>query len=260
MLMRNVGGYPGTVNLPTISGLSLWLDAANAATLFQDAAGSTPATSDGHPVGRWEDLSGGARHLTQGTATARPTLKLAVAAGRNVVLFDGVDDCLASASLALSQFYAAGAVTMFLVVRRNSAGNGALVEQGTATTDAVRVWSPYSGDNKLYFDVGNFTGGVGRISGNAPTGYSDAWHVLECYRSGSAAEILVDGVTQVSGSMTDDIDSLAAAAAFNLGRHAVSGASAFAGHVAEVVVFAAAVDASSRAAVRAYLKTKWGTP
>jgi hypothetical protein len=48
------------------SGLALWLDAADAATLFQDSGGTIPVTANGQPVGRWSDKSGFGRN---GTAT-----------------------------------------------------------------------------------------------------------------------------------------------------------------------------------------------
>lgn len=42
--------------------------------LYQTTDTSTPATANGHPVGRWEDQSGNGYHLTQATSGLRPTL------------------------------------------------------------------------------------------------------------------------------------------------------------------------------------------
>lgn len=60
----------------------LWWDAEShragmaggAATLFQDAAGTSPVTAVEQPVGRAVDQSGNARHALQATSTARPLL------------------------------------------------------------------------------------------------------------------------------------------------------------------------------------------
>src|SRR5690554_6216110 len=40
--------------------------------LFQDAAGTTPVTADGDPVGLMLDLSGNGNHATQETSARRP--------------------------------------------------------------------------------------------------------------------------------------------------------------------------------------------
>jgi hypothetical protein len=48
-------------------------DLSDMSTLFQDAAGTTPVTAVGQPVGRCLDLSGKGNHRTQSTALNRPT-------------------------------------------------------------------------------------------------------------------------------------------------------------------------------------------
>jgi hypothetical protein len=52
---------------------ALWLDASDSNTLFAANTGSTLATVGG-AVGRWEDKSGSARHVSQATPENRPTL------------------------------------------------------------------------------------------------------------------------------------------------------------------------------------------
>lgn len=51
-----------------------WFDASDMATLFQDAAGTTPVTAVEQPVGKWLDKSGRGNHATQSTAASRPVL------------------------------------------------------------------------------------------------------------------------------------------------------------------------------------------
>lgn len=50
----------------------VWYDPSDLSTLFQDAAGTTPVTTDGDPVGRMEDKSGNGNHATQSVAASRP--------------------------------------------------------------------------------------------------------------------------------------------------------------------------------------------
>lgn len=58
------------------------------AGLFTTAGGTTPATADGDPVGRWEDQSGNGHHAVQATDANRPTLEAASPfLGRPALLF-----------------------------------------------------------------------------------------------------------------------------------------------------------------------------
>ena len=79
-------------NPKSITGLALWLDASDASTLFQDAAATTPATATSDPVGAWLDKSGNARHLTQATSAARPSLLTNGISSKPALNFDGTDD------------------------------------------------------------------------------------------------------------------------------------------------------------------------
>lgn len=64
---------PGRTFTPrSISGLALWLDAADSQTLFQDAAATIPATATNDPVGAWLDKSGNGRHMLQPSSSPRP--------------------------------------------------------------------------------------------------------------------------------------------------------------------------------------------
>ena len=56
-------------------GMRVWLDPSDLSTLFQDAIGSSPVTSDGDPVGLILDKSGNGQHATQSNALLKPTYK-----------------------------------------------------------------------------------------------------------------------------------------------------------------------------------------
>lgn len=62
-----------------LSGLQLWLKSDTG--LWQDTAGTTAATANGDPIGRWDDQSGNGRNATQSTSGARPTLSTATQYG-----------------------------------------------------------------------------------------------------------------------------------------------------------------------------------
>ena len=61
-----------------------WFDASDRSTLFQDAAGTTPVTAIGQPVGRWLDKSGNNNHATQSNAALRPTWQIDAEGNYNV--------------------------------------------------------------------------------------------------------------------------------------------------------------------------------
>ena len=67
-----------------------WYDPSDSSTMFQDAAGTTPVTAVGQPVGRILDKSGRGNHAAQATTTKRPILPAAGYRLRS----DFVDDAL----------------------------------------------------------------------------------------------------------------------------------------------------------------------
>ena len=91
--------------------IGVWYDPSDISTLFQDAAGTTPVTAYGQPVGRILDKSGNGIHATQSTSSARP-LWQEDTNGKPGLKFDAVNDFLVTSSIDLSTsarlFIAAG--------------------------------------------------------------------------------------------------------------------------------------------------------
>lgn len=65
---------------------ALWLD--DTTNLWQNSNGTTPAIANADPIGRWDDRSGNAKHVSQAGATNRPTLALAAINGLRVSASD----------------------------------------------------------------------------------------------------------------------------------------------------------------------------
>ena len=93
----------------SISGLALWLDASDGATLFQNSDGTVPATASSDPVGYWGDKSGNGRHAVQATAGLRPTL--GTLGSKNALSFAG--------NAIATQSYAAKATSTYVYVGRH---------------------------------------------------------------------------------------------------------------------------------------------
>ena len=66
----------------------VWYDPSDKTTLFQDAAGTVPVTTNGNPVGKMLDKSGNNNHATQTTVTERPLYNTEPSR----LLLDKVDD------------------------------------------------------------------------------------------------------------------------------------------------------------------------
>jgi hypothetical protein len=96
-----------------ISGLELWLDAADAWSLFDATSGGSVVAADGG-VARWEDKSGNNRHFTQATSGKRPTRKTNQQNGLDALLFDGSNDCLDGGDF----IKGASGLTIFCVLKR----------------------------------------------------------------------------------------------------------------------------------------------
>jgi hypothetical protein len=82
------------INVISGANMKLWLDAADASTLFQNSDGTVAAAADGDPVGYWGDKSGNNKPASQSTAAQRPVLKLNFQGGRSGIRFDGSNDIL----------------------------------------------------------------------------------------------------------------------------------------------------------------------
>lgn len=159
----------------------LWLDQSDAATGYQDSAGTTAGAIDS-PTGKRLDKSGRGNHVLQATAAARPTWKLDGAIYSD--LMDGVDDGYATAT------FSAGTLTSnmdcLVAVKRSGAANFLL-----ATSSAVDVnFFGNIGDGSTpTTGAGTPTAvvdGVAVAGGTAFTGTAlnaaltvGAWHVLE---------------------------------------------------------------------------------
>lgn len=118
-------------------------DAYAAGTLFQDAAGATPAAV-GASVGRIAYQAGASSVVSQTTTTKRPLLTQD-AANRLCLRFD-IDDCLLATGV---DFSAAAAATVLVGIRKNTTtAVGNVFEHGTAgVAGAFGVFAPVGSSN-----------------------------------------------------------------------------------------------------------------
>ena len=223
----------------TISGLQLWLDAADTSTLYDATAGGSLVTTDGAAVARWQDKSGNNRHLTQATASARPLLKTSVRNGRNALLFDGVDDFISRSTVVQnSQSY-----TMFVVLKtENTSVTRTVAFNGNGGGSGYSMYQGTSKRNLLY--GGKNAWADGNISINWET-----WSA-SCNSSTNSTTFFVNGATQLSLSATPNVPN---------GITCVSEAPpySFPGYISEFIMYNTALTTTQRQAVETYLNSKW---
>jgi len=87
---------------PLMANLAVWLDASDVSRMFQVSTGTTAVTASGNPVGYVGCYVGG--NAIQATNNNRPTWQAAAQNGLSVLRFDGTNDSLQIASVAINAF------------------------------------------------------------------------------------------------------------------------------------------------------------
>jgi hypothetical protein len=223
-----------------ISGLSLWLHPSSG--FWQDSARTTPASSDGDPVGAWDDASGNADHATQATAGARFSLQTAELNGLAVVRLDG-GDMLQSAANAGQR-----PVTVFAVVRPTNFGNKRTVYGPSGGGGLAFGFNPTSGT--LFADAASVAN-LGNSSGSAS---ADAWVIVGLLLSGSTYEFRRGGAADGTGSNSTSLTTRDV----QLGANQGAGSEPFIGDFAEIIMYDTAISGADVTNVEGYLATKYG--
>lgn len=183
--------------------------------LHQDAAGSTPVTTAGDPIGRVEDLSGNGMHFSQSTTTSRPTFQETP----NRAVGDTVDDnltftCPTGGINGTGIFYtAAGAI----VCKVNYAAGAATLLPASADFQArgLTSWLIIDRDltaAEIAYVKGKFVedGGVFAFSAATAARNFDSWQALV-----EVQEIELDAATNVEFMFTN-CDSLTTLSDLNM--------------------------------------------
>jgi hypothetical protein len=216
-----------------VSGLVLWLDGTQGLTM--DGA-TTRVTSWASRVGS--------------TVVSQPTTSLMPLSttlnGLPAVLFDGADDYLTSTSFALAQ-----PCTWFVVMSAASlpaSGLNMILIDGKLGSPTGRQIISISNVPPLRYGFGAASQ---RQSGTPDT----SPHLLQSVFNGTQSFFWIDSFQSTAGD-----EGSQAQDGLMVGGRGMSGGSLYNGIVAEVVAYNRQISTSESAAVRTYLKTKWGTP
>jgi PKD domain/Bacterial Ig-like domain (group 1) len=216
-----------------VCGASLWLDAADAATITQSAGILT----------QWLDKSGNARHATP---AAGPAVTAAGLAGRTVLRFDGT-----SQSIPITDVVTGSPYTVLIVEKRRDNRALNLMVGGSTfgtnqnlfigyranTTTTLAHWG-----NDLDQTVSAFT----TIASEPGRLWSSRW------QSGARSQRINAGAASADAT-TNGLTAWAGAA---IGKYGTS--NWYNGDIAEVVFYRRALSDSERLAVELALMAKWG--
>lgn len=249
-------------NPKSIAGLQVWLDSQDAATLYQNSDGTTPASAVSDPVGYWADKSGNGRHATQDVANNRPVLS--VIDNRTRLSFDGSNDLLQEFSMPA---IGTGELSVFFVAATsNTTGFRTAMQVGRGADSTV---TPIATQGLLVSQDGANNDGtpqIGRLGGDflvasAPA-FSSSLKVFTGVRSSSTVfSAWIDGVTTTPAtgnpSAMDIVIPGYQIGAARFGPPA-GNYQFWSGAICEVLIFSSALSAAQRSVVQRFLARKWG--
>lgn len=212
-------------------------------TLWQDTAGTVPATADGDPIARVDDISGNNNHALQSSASLRPTLR--VSGDEKWIEFGGTQWLICPAGalggnvVSLTMAGALSGTQIGQFPRPIAFGS---TDQGTAAGSARETFG-FAQDGSLRFD-GAFAAGA-----TLPT----TRHVRRGRRDGTRVYQSVNGV-QTTNSTTAGADD--AIDEFVLGGGTAG--TLFIGNIHEAIFLNTYIDDTAAAAWDAQLAARHG--
>lgn len=227
---------------PLLVNPSLWVDADDSGTI----------TLVSSAVSAWADKSGNGNNLTMDTTTARPTVSSAALNGKDVILFDGVNDYLDRPGGTLADILSGTQFSCLVVV------NAATINTDSGFTyNNDAVWSDSAGYASAFFRSSGLAG-VHVFNGTyrtATTSYTaNNWVIMGVELSSSTLRLRLNGGTEATAASAS-ISILDGR--FQVGRNNMAG-TFLDGSIAEMIASQTAFNAAQRQQVEGYLAHKWG--
>jgi len=219
---------------------ALWLDASDAATLYNATSGGS-LVSIGGGVARWEDKSGNAKHALQPGASGKQPLRQS-----GGIDFDGTDDALQVASIALPTF-----LTVFFVGEFTTA-KPFFIEHSANATSNDGFFFYGSSNSSWYFKR---AASIHYVLGSASWAGA-ASMIGSLVYNGAGAYYKNGSVQSNTGPLGSALSDSSATTALNLCARN-NGAGLSDGLLKELLVFPSALGTTDRQAVEAYLNSKW---
>lgn len=194
-------------------------------------------TQSGGAVSQWNDLSGNARHLTQGTGTNQPTFS------SNTISFDGTNDFLSLAATIAQQS------TVYLVIKLNSTA-----AQQALFGDAQNGYGAWDNVSSQFQALDNFGGGV--VSSGGTYSNITTYYLVRFRFNGASSLCQVNNTTAGTGTLgTGTI-----ATPFMIGAISFSGSPVAYGSFTVKAIYIYQGGAGDDTGLKTYTTGKWGVP
>lgn len=179
------GGGGAAFSPDDVSGLELWLDAADSGTITE-SSGS---------VSQWDDKSTAGNDFTQGTGSAQPTTGSVTIGGVNAIDFDGSSEFLSAASAIISGSNSTEDFTIFIVSNIASGEAGYVFSNANGTGQGVGI---YANTTPLYY----LTDGTSVLGTDNISRSGGVEILMTQYADTNNVEFAVDGVAGGTNTRT----------------------------------------------------------
>ena len=249
----------GAFSPSDIASLFGWYDANQ--EVYQDSSFTTPATADGDPVGGWKDLSGNGRHLIQSVDGNRPTLKLGIQNGKNILRFTGtqymqsVDVYTVATSISVASVVAINWGTLGF---NGIFGHNYGATSGQALLPAGATFQDWVSGDLLAIGNGYNIGSAPRAIGPLGPITSNTFQLLAASLGPSVASSWLNGTlisTRVSDTGNCDTTSNYLVVGSTTGVADFLG-----GDLGELVFATPSITSSQMIRLETYAQIKWNTP
>lgn len=250
----------------------LWLDAADASSLYTDTGLTTPVSASTDLVAGWRDKSGNGRHFLQATSGVRPQYFTGVQNGLSTVRFDGTDDYMAhTGSVARDLLQNLAGCTIFIVMAQTGVAAAQTYFSALNNASSARVSLTHTITAGVHQQFGR------RLDADAGVAVSGAAISTPSVftQETTFINLSVDTVTlRKNGTQTgatttyQNINTgqpfsntastqITIGAATNSGDTIRSGW--MAGDIAELIIVRSAMSSTDMVQIENYLRNKWGT-
>lgn len=220
-----------------ISGLQLWLDAADTSTIAESL----------DAVSQWDDKSGNSRNVVQATGGFQPLTNTNTINGKNVIKFDGSDDNLKYGTTDLNY----DSHTIFVVAKSTATGNDIYGSGGVVAGDVLLMDFGSKFRGHFWTDSAPNTIDSVLATNSSPTTYIQT---VDASNITIIREFTQDNTASLTGSKTSTNKDVVIG-----NRSGAAAGTFFTGDIAEVIVFNAALTDDERTRVTKYLQGKWNT-
>lgn len=247
---------------------AMWKSAAAAPTFAVAATDSTvlwleadkiTGKSNLDTMYAWLDTTASGLHVFQLTAAAKPLYIANAINGLPAVRFDGNDDRLFRNGVSGHQVTGPDAMTVYAVFSQNSAqANQVLWFANHDGSGATRIAGGSSFAGAIVWDHPNLA--TPRLTFSTPANFFNRFHLIEMYRSGDSLQVVIDDTVRATTTNETVRAPLALSSGLHIGNYFLDASIGFRGDIAAFVISKKGLPANRRAAYRAYLKSKYGTP